>query len=1006
MKNKYSIKYLCLWLLFLIVSYPGLAQQTAFMGTLTDSKGNPVADAIVSIKGEPTAKVFTDANGKFNITAEPGQILEVSAWGNRYKSVVLGATQVDLIIDSNNDLIPIGYGLNQSRQEISSAIGFIKSDELSKSSVYNPLNALYGKVPGLTVLQNGGTSWDNTPDIYIRGVETFGIGDFNNTNVLVLIDGFERRLSSLSLSEIESVSVLKDAAALALYGLRGANGVLLINTKKGYGKDLSVDVSYEHGFTKAFRLPEFVNAYGYAQAVNQAAVNEGLTPVYSQPELSRFQNGSSPYLYPNVNWLNEGLRDYGSTNLLNVSFQQATNAVRYFGTVNFYDEEGLFDPVDMNEGYTTQASNYKINMRTNVEVDLTKSTKMIARIAGNIGQSSRPATSNNADDIFSLLYSTPAAAYPVRTSNKEWGGSPSFPRNPVAEIEGIGYTQRGQNELMVDVLLDQDLNFLLKGLSGGFGISTDNSYEYQDVRSKQYQYEDVVPMLDEAGSVVDEIGTIYGTNTTLAFSTSVPYQYRRVSGLGNLKYNTSWGNGNLLNSTILFQAEQLILTGRHNTYRHMLAAGKFGYSKLDKYLVDLTLSYNGTNILPKDKRWGFFPALSLGWVMSNEDWLAGNSTVDFLKLRASVGMTGNDQVIQNIAISPFISSGNYRFGANNTSNGGMKEGRLASNPLTFETSYKSNFGIDATMFGMLDLNLDFFYNLRKGILVETQGSISKAIGVELPYSSKGEVKNMGMDLGLNLHKRTGDFTYHVGGNVSFAKNEILEMLEEYKPNDYLKRTGQSIGQAFGLEAIGFFRDAADIAASPAHTFSIVGPGDIKYKDQNGDQIINEYDEVPINYSTKNPEWYFAGSLGAEFKGLGFDALFQGVANMTVYLNTPSIFWPLRGNNNVSTYSENSWTPATASTAALPRLSTGENANNFRPNTIWYSDASYLKLRSLEVYYKLPKQVVNKAKLDAVTLYLRGMNLLSFDNIEVVDPEAIGLTYPTLTTYNIGIKIGF
>jgi len=369
-------------------------------------------------------------------------------------------------------------------------------------------------------------------------------------------------------------------------------------------------------------------------------------------------------------------------------------------------------------------------------------------------------------------------------------------------------------------------------------------------------------------------------------------------------------------------------------------------------------------------------------------------------------MTGNDQVIQNIAISPFISSGNYRFGANNTSNGGMKEGRLASNPLTFETSYKSNFGIDATMFGMLDLNLDFFYNLRKGILVETQGSISKAIGVELPYSSKGEVKNMGMDLGLNLHKRTGDFTYHVGGNVSFAKNEILEMLEEYKPNDYLKRTGQSIGQAFGLEAIGFFRDAADIAASPAHTFSIVGPGDIKYKDQNGDQIINEYDEVPINYSTKNPEWYFAGSLGAEFKGLGFDALFQGVANMTVYLNTPSIFWPLRGNNNVSTYSENSWTPATASTAALPRLSTGENANNFRPNTIWYSDASYLKLRSLEVYYKLPKQVVNKAKLDAVTLYLRGMNLLSFDNIEVVDPEAIGLTYPTLTTYNIGIKIGF
>lgn len=1006
MKNKYSIKYLYLLLLFLIVSYPGLAQQTAFTGTLTDSKGNPVADAIVSIKGEPTAKVFTDAAGKFNITAEAGQVLEVSALGNRYKSVVLGSTQVDLTIDSNDDLIPVGYGLNQRRQEISSAIGFVKSDELSKSSVYNPLNALYGKVAGLTVLQNGGTSWDNDPDIYIRGVETFGIGNFNNTNVLVLIDGFERRLSSLSLNEIESVAVLKDAAALALYGLRGANGVLLVNTKKGYSKNLSVDVSYEHGFTKAFRLPEFVDSYGYAKAINQANVNEGLEPVYSQPELTRFQNGSSPYLYPNVNWMNEGLRDYGATNLLNVSFQQATNSVRYFGVINFYDEEGLLGPVDMNEGYKTQAGNYKINMRTNVEVDLTRSTKLTARIAGNIGQANRPATSNGVNDIFNALYSTPAAVYPVMTSNKEWGGSPSFPKNPIAEIQEIGYTQRGQNELMVDLLLDQDFDILLKGLSGGFGISTDNSYEYQDVRSKQYQYENVVPVLDEAGSVVDAIETLYGTNTTLAFSTSVPYQYRRVSGQGNLKYNTSWGNGNAFNSALLFQAEQLITTGQHNTYRHMLAAGKFGYSKLDKYLVDLTLSYNGTNILPKAERWGFFPALSLGWVMSNEDWLAGNSAIDFLKLRASAGMTGNDQVIQNIAISPFIYSGNYRFGSNNSSNSAVREGRLASSPLTFETSYKSNFGIDATMFGMLDLNLDLFYNLRKGILVETQGSISKAIGVDLPYSSKGEVKNMGLDLGLNLHKNTGDFNYHVGGNVSFAKNEIVEMLEEYKPNDYLKRTGQSIDQAFGLEATGFFRDAADIAGSPAHTFSIVGPGDIKYKDQNGDQVINEYDEVPLDYSTKNPEWYFAGSLGAEYKGLGFDALFQGVANMTVYLNTPSVFWPLRGNNNVSTFSADSWTPETASTATLPRLTSGENANNFRPNSVWYSSASYLKLRSLELYYKLPKQVVNKAKLETVTLYLRGMNLLSFDNIKDVDPEAIGLTYPTLTSYNIGIKIGF
>jgi hypothetical protein len=232
------------------------------------------------------------------------------------------------------------------------------------------------------------------------------------------------------------------------------------------------------------------------------------------------------------------------------------------------------------------------------------------------------------------------------------------------------------------------------------------------------------------------------------------------------------------------------------------------------------------------------------------------------------------------------------------------------------------------------------------------------------------------------------------------------MLEANRPYDYLKRTGQSIGQAFGLEAIGFFRDADDVAASPVQTFAITGPGDIKYKDQNDDDIINQFDEVPIGNSTRNPEIYYSMSLGAEFKGFGFEAFFQGVSNMTLYMNTPSIFWPLRGNNNISTFSENSWTTATAATATLPRLTTGENSNNFRPNTTWYSDASFLKLRSLEIFYKLPKQLVSKIRLDDATIYLRGMNLLSLDNIDIVDPEAIGLVYPTVTSFNVGLKIGF
>jgi hypothetical protein len=263
-----------------------------------------------------------------------------------------------------------------------------------------------------------------------------------------------------------------------------------------------------------------------------------------------------------------------------------------------------------------------------------------------------------------------------------------------------------------------------------------------------------------------------------------------------------------------------------------------------------------------------------------------------------------------------------------------------------------------------------------------------------------------MELGLNLHNTAGALSYHIGGQLSLSKNKILEMNEVYRPYDYLKRTGQSINQAFGLEAIGFFADAADIAASPKQTFSILRPGDIKYKDQNGDNIINSFDEVPIGHSTQVPELYFSGSIGIEYKGVGFDAVLQGISNQTIYLNTPSIFLPLRTNTNISTFSNGAWTPETATTATLPRLSTLENVNNYRPNSIWYTDGSYLKLRSVEVYYNLPRQLLSRIKLSDARIYVRGMNLLSFDHIKIVDPEAIGITYPTVSSYNLGIQIGF
>ncbi len=279
------------------------------------------------------------------------------------------------------------------------------------------------------------------------------------------------------------------------------------------------------------RIPEFLDASGYASALNQALVNDGGTARFHDTEITRFDDGSSPYLYPNVNWIDEGMRDLGASNVFNLSFQEIATAVRYFGVLNFYNEQGLLGPVDLNDGYSTQISNYKINLRTNVEVDLTRSTKLTARIAGNIGVWSRPSTSTSESYLITALYSTPAAAFPVKTYNNVWGGTTTFPNNPMAMITDIGHTERGQNELMIDLLVTQGLSKFIKGLSVDLGISLDNAYHFQDVWSRQYQYNQVSPVVDASGAVVDTTDALYGTNTSMVFSTSVPYQWRRFTGM-------------------------------------------------------------------------------------------------------------------------------------------------------------------------------------------------------------------------------------------------------------------------------------------------------------------------------------------------------------------------------------------------------------------------------------------------------------------------------------------
>jgi len=913
------------------------------------------------------------------------------------QSAGLAIDKVDKPVSEENDddVVPVGFGSTRNKNELTSAIGIVRADGLSNRMTINPANALFGKIAGLAVMQNGGASWENDPRLMIRGIGTFG-----DASILMLVDGYERPISSLSLGEIESIAILKDAAALAMYGVRGANGVLLVTTKRGDARKNKVDISYEQGITQARRIPDFLDGYGYATAMNEARLNDGLTPLYSQQALDAFQSGSSPYFYPNVNWFEQAFRDFGKTNNFKATFQGQTATASYFALLNYQSDNGILGPVNENEGYNTQLNYGKFNFRSNVDVNVTKSTKLKIGLSGNLRETKTPGTS--VADIMWALYNTPSAAYPVKTYHNIWGGTANFANNPIAQISATGYRNTQIRELLADGSIEQRLDALLPGLAVEAAVAFDNSATYSEGKVKQYEYQSI--SLTENNGALDSVETDYGQDTELNYYHNLANQWNHATVQGKLKYDKEWGNQSV-NSILLYQQDKLLRNGQSNTYIHQLVAGNLHYANSLKYFADLSLSYSGTNVLPKGSRFGFFPALSVGWKIAEESWFS-KRVVNDLKLRASWGITGNDLIPQNLSEVQFNGSTPYFYTGNNNISGGLQEGRLPSTGLTYESSTKYNLGIDVSVLEMIDLNVDVFYDHRTNILVESDGLVSNVLGAAKPLLSEGIVNNKGFEAELKFYNNEGSFTYYIDGQFAYVRNKIEQMGEAFQPFNYLSRTGRSIGQAFGLEAIGFFKDQTDIENSPTQTFSSVKPGDIKYRDQNNDGIINAYDEKALGFNTVNPEMYYAASFGVTYKGIGLDVMFQGVANRTLYLSAQSVFWPLIGNSSITDFSANRWTPATSETATLPRLTTLSNDNNYRPNSIWLVDGSYLKLRSVMLHYSLPQQVTSKLRLSNIRVIMRGMDLFSIDNIDAVDPEAIGFTYPTYATYSLGVQIGF
>ncbi|MFV0469183.1 MAG: SusC/RagA family TonB-linked outer membrane protein, partial [Dysgonomonas sp.] len=551
-------------------------------------------------------------------------------------------------------------------------------------------------------------------------------------------------------------------------------------------------------------------------------------------------------------------------------------------------------------------------------------------------------------------------------------------------------------------------------------IGLDTYAAYMEGQDQDYESEINTVLFDASGNPNGVTTSVVGKNTTPSRYKYLGSQWQTYNFVGQADYDNTFEKSNI-KASLIAAVNQSVNPGQYNTYNRLRLAAYMHYGYDDKYFVDGVFTVNGSNLLPESNRYGYFPSLSAGWIASNEAFLKDVKAVNLLKIRASAGITGNDMLpsgAHNLETQYFGGKGGAIFGDSYSGYGGLGELRLQSSNLTYEKTYKYNVGVDASLLNMFDVTVDVFMHKTRDILVNTSGTTSAVLGLTpdyynldqfLPYENIGAVDNKGIELGLNFHKTINELTMSAGGNFTFTRNKIIEMGEGYYPNEAAKQTGKSVGQPIGYQVLGLFKDAAEIAGSPTQILYPVVPGDFKYANTYGnDAVVDSYDRVALGYSTLIPEINYSFNVGAEYKGFGIDAMFQGVGNYSAYLLNNSQYKPLVNNGNLSQlYYENRWT-AENPDAKYPRLTMNTNDNNYVVNSTWIADASFLKLRHCEVYYKMPQSWLSSIKLEAVKLYLRGTDLLTIDKIKDVDPESFRTSslYPSISSINIGAKIDF
>lgn len=1018
----------------LCLNMQAVAQEEAktieVTGTVVDENNEPLIGVNVSVKNVPGLGAITDIDGKYRLRTEPYVRLIFSYIGFETKEILVKTQQKvnvkmkEAEAKALDEVVVTGTGA-QKKISVTGAITSVDVDDLNHNSSSSLANALAGNVAGILAQQNSGQPGEGTAEFWIRGISTFGASNA----ALVLVDGFERDLNDLNIEDIESFQVLKDASETAIYGSRGANGVVLITTRHGKEGKVSISAKVETTYNTRTFTPEYVDGYTYASLLNEARITRNQSPMYTEDELFNLQHGLDPDLLPNVDWQDVVLKDGAMSYRASLNLNGGGTNARYYVSASYVEEQGMYKTADvLKQDYNANANLRRWNYRMNADLDITKSTLLRVGISGSLKLKNDAGKGSYA--IWNSLTGYNPIATPIFFSN---GRVPAVPGwvtdgrdNPWVAATQTGFRTNWWNQVQTNITLEQKLDFITKGLrfTGRFGYDTNNDNWIN--KTKEPERWSVERYRDADGNLV-----FHRMNEEKKLSQS--------SGGGGsrsefLELVLDYGRGfkdHHVNATLKYNQDSKLQTYGIGTdlknsipRRHQGLAGRAAYNWKYRYFFNFNFGYSGSENFDKSNRFGFFPAISTAWNVAEEPWVKKHfKWVDMFKIRYSWGKVGSDNTGSRFPYLYTIGdvSGYYWADYGTTNNYGGKTYTVMASPnIGWEIAKKQDIGIDLSLFrDKFQLTVDYFHEQRDGIMM-TRNSIPLTVGLYDVKTSKanvGSVLSTGWDGNFAYKQKFGEVHLTVRGNFTYSRNEIKEYDESYTDYPYKKSYGYQVDQRRGLIALGLFKDWDDVRNSPTQSWGSVMPGDIKYKDVNGDGTVNGDDVVPLDH-TSRPGMIYGIGVSVQWKGLDVNVHFQGaerVSNMLSGGNAHAFSRESWG-NILEGLTDNRWisreisgTEATENPyAPYPRLEYGnQGGNNRQSSTFWLRDNSYLRLKTVELGYTIPKTLTRKIHFNNIRLFFRGNNLLTFSKFKLWDPEmnnSDGTAYPISKSVTAGLSV--